>query len=357
VPTRRLRVGVMGCGVIAQVMHLPHLMQLEDRFEVAALCDLSNELLARLGSRYGIERLHTSYEDMLAEPLDVVLVLSPGSHAALACAAAEAGLHVFVEKPMCITLREGEEMIAAADRAGVTLMVGYHKRFDPAYQAAVRLVSGLDDVLLVRTSTLESPQEPYLEHHRLQSATGVDEATLAGLQAADDAAVAEALPGVSEAVRRFYRTALIDSMIHDVNMLAGLCGRPRLRYASIRPMGDGVVAMFELPSGADAVSTWTLTPGIVRYEQELWICAADQRIALRFPSPFLRNAPTGLVVEAGEGQSSWRQEQITSYDEAFRRELEAFHHCVVTGEPPLTDAREGLADVALLQEIARAADR
>jgi predicted dehydrogenase len=356
VPTRRLRVGVLGCGVIAQVMHLPHLMQLQDRFEVAALCDLSTELLAQLGSHYGIERLHTSYEEMLAEPLDAVLVLSPGSHAPPACAAAEAGLHVFVEKPMCITLREGEEMIAAADRAGVTLMVGYHKRFDPAYQAAARLVGGLDEVLLVRTSTLESPQEPYLAHHRLLSATGVDGAILAALQVADDMAVTEALPGVSEAIRRFYRTALIDSMIHDINMVAGLWGRPRLRYASIRPSGDGVVAMFALPGGADAVSTWTLTPGIVRYEQELWVYAADQRIALRFPSPFLRNEPTGLVVEAGEGESSWRQEQITSYDEAFRRELEAFHHCVVTAEPPLTDAREGLADVALLQEIARAVD-
>jgi predicted dehydrogenase len=354
---RRLRVGVLGCGVIAQVMHLPHLCQLEDRFEIAALCDLSTELLTRLGSRYGVERLHTSYEEMLDDPLDAVLVLSPGSHAPPACAAAEAGLHVFVEKPMCIAVREGEEMIAAADRSGVTLMVGYHKRFDPAYQAAARLVTELDDIVLVRTSTLESPQEPYLEHHRLLPATGVDPAVLAELQAADDAVLAEALPGVSDPVRRFYRTALIDSMIHDVNMLAGLCGRPRLRHSTIRPAGDGVVATFELPSGADAVSTWTATPGIVRYEQDVWLCAPDQRITLRFPSPFLRNAPTGLIVEAGDGESSWRQDQITSYDEAFRRELEAFHHYIVTGEPPLTNGREGLADVALLQEIARAADR
>lgn len=338
-------------------MHLPHLMQMQDRFEVVALCDLSTDLLAQLGSRYGIGRLHTRYEEMFAEPLDAVLVLSPGSHAPPACAAADAGVHVFVEKPMCISLREGEEMIAAADRAGVTLMVGYQKRFDPAYQAAARLVGELDDVLLARTSTFESPQEPYLHHHGLLPATGVDGAVLARLQAADDAAVAEALPGVSDGIRRFYRTALIDSMIHDINMLAGLCGRPRLSHASIRQAGDGVVAVFELSSGADAVSTWTQTPGIVRYEQELWICAADRRVALRFPSPFLRNAPTGLVVEAGSGESSWRQEQVTSYDEAFRRELEAFHDCVVTGKPPLTDGREGLADVALLQEIAFAADR
>jgi predicted dehydrogenase len=353
---RRLRVGVVGCGVIAQVMHLPHLRQMDDRFEIAALCDLSSELLSDLGRRYDVARLHTSYEHLLNDQLDAVLVLSSGSHAPAACAAAEAGLHVFVEKPMCVTTREGEAMIASADRSGVTLMVGYHKRYDPAYESAVRHAVDLGELLLVRTATLESPQEPYLEHHGVLQARGVDRDLLGALQVDDDELVAEALPGVSEPIRRFYRTALIDSMIHDVNALAGLCGRPKLRHAQIRPDGSGVVVVFELPGGADGVSTWTATPDLVRYEQEVFLCGPGARLRLRFPSPFLRNAPTGLELEAGTGATSWRQEVTTSYDEAFRRELEAFHRAAVTGEPPLTDGREGLADIELLQEIARTAD-
>ncbi len=62
-----------------------------------------------------------------------VLVLTSGSHAPIAEAAARAGLHVFVEKPMCFSAAEGQAMVAAAAHAGVTLMVGYPKRYDPGY--------------------------------------------------------------------------------------------------------------------------------------------------------------------------------------------------------------------------------
>ena len=66
--------------------------------------------------------------------VDAVLVLTSGSHAPIAIAAAEAGKHVLVEKPMCFSVAEGRAMIEAAERAGVTLMVAYNKRYDPAYR-------------------------------------------------------------------------------------------------------------------------------------------------------------------------------------------------------------------------------
>jgi predicted dehydrogenase len=352
---RRLRVGVLGCGVIAQVMHLPHLQQMHDRFEVVALCDLSESLVRRLGDRYDVPRVHTDLEGLFAEPLDALLVLSSGSHAPAACAAAAAGIAVFVEKPMCVAPREGEEMIAAAERAGVTLMVGYHKRYDPAYERALAELHRLGRPLLVRTATFESPQDPYLAHHNLLPPDGVDPALLADLRAADDRLVVEALPAASEAIRRFYRTALIDSMIHDVNLIRGLCGHPSLEHAAIRADGLGVVAVFRFPTGADGVSTWTVTDDLIRYEQQFEVVTPSSRLALRFPSPFLRNAPTGLVLLAGEGTVSWEQAFTVSYEEAFRRELEEFHHAVVTGEPPRTDAQEALDDIILLKEIAERA--
>jgi predicted dehydrogenase len=92
----RKRVGVIGCGLIAQVMHLPYLAELDDRWELAALCDVSEEPLGACARRYGVERTFTAWEDLLAEPLDAVLVLTSGSHAPMAMAAAAAGLHVFV---------------------------------------------------------------------------------------------------------------------------------------------------------------------------------------------------------------------------------------------------------------------
>ena len=121
----RIKVGVIGCGAIAQIQHLPHLKELRDEFEIAAISDISAELLAAVGAEFGVppERQYLDYHDLVDSELDAVIVCSSGSHAGPSIAAARAGKHVLVEKPMCTTVREAQEMVAAADASGVVLMV------------------------------------------------------------------------------------------------------------------------------------------------------------------------------------------------------------------------------------------
>src|ERR1700682_5809963 len=76
----RLRVGIVGCGLIAQVMHLHYLRELSDRFEIAAVCDLSRTVVDRVGEAYGVDRRFTHWPALLEEPLDAVLVLTTGLH-------------------------------------------------------------------------------------------------------------------------------------------------------------------------------------------------------------------------------------------------------------------------------------
>src|SRR5579863_5144382 len=130
----RLRVGVIGCGTVAQIMWLPNLRQLDEHFELRAICDLSRGLTESLGRYYNVSRCFQDYRDLVAEDLDVVVVLTPGSHAAPAIAAMEAGKHVIVEKPMCFTRREADDMIATSKRSGRQLMVAYMERYDPGYR-------------------------------------------------------------------------------------------------------------------------------------------------------------------------------------------------------------------------------
>src|SRR6478735_9644772 len=168
--TDRLKVGVVGAGVIAQVMHLNYLRELSDRFEIVALCDISGENAANNAQRYNISKTFTDWREMLENAdIDAVLVLTSGSHAPIAIAAADAGKHVLVEKPMCFSVAEGQAMIAAAERAKVTLMVAYNKRYDPAYRRLQDEAKGLRDLRLVRVTTLESPFQPYVAHYRLHA--------------------------------------------------------------------------------------------------------------------------------------------------------------------------------------------
>jgi predicted dehydrogenase len=146
VTARRLRVGLIGTGLIAQVMHLHYLAELGDRFEVAAVCDIAGDSARACAERYRIPAVFTDWRELIRHPLDAVLVLTSGSHAPAAEAAARAGRHVFVEKPMCFSVPEGRAMVAAAEEAGVTLMVGYPKRYDPAFVLLDTLVHELNTV-------------------------------------------------------------------------------------------------------------------------------------------------------------------------------------------------------------------
>ena len=83
--------------------------------------------------------------------------------------------------------------------------------------------------------------------------------------------------------------------------------------------------------------------------------ANDGRVTLSFPSPYLRNAPTALSVEGGEagGTTSWKRDEVTSYESGFKEELIAFHNAVTTGAPLITDGADSVRDIAMCQSIIR----
>src|SRR6478736_616769 len=161
----RLRVGVAGCGTVAQIMWLPNLRQLDEQFELKAICDLSPGLTESLGEYYNVSRRFQDYRDLVREDLDAVVVLTPGSHAAAAIAAMEAGKHVIVEKPMCFTLREADAMIATSRRCGKRLMVAYMKRYDPGYLYRRSLVQAMDPLRYIQINVLHPSESLYFAHH------------------------------------------------------------------------------------------------------------------------------------------------------------------------------------------------
>jgi predicted dehydrogenase len=99
---KKLKVGVIGCGEIAQISHLPYLQELNN-FEISALCDISSVVLEELGNRYQVNNRCTDFHDLVKMDLDVVLV-SNKNHAAPVIAAMENGKHVLVEKPIAFNL-------------------------------------------------------------------------------------------------------------------------------------------------------------------------------------------------------------------------------------------------------------
>ncbi|HEY6274797.1 MAG TPA: Gfo/Idh/MocA family oxidoreductase, partial [Streptosporangiaceae bacterium] len=210
--SRRLRLGVVGTGLIAQVMHLHYLSELADSYEVAAVCDVVADSARACADRYGIGAVFTDWRELIAEPLDAVLVLTSGSHAPIAVAAAQAGRHVLVEKPMCLSVAEGQAMLAAAERAGRTLMVAYPKRYDPAFARFRVAATEVAGARMLRVTTFESPLAPFIGHYPLTPRGPVPDGLAATLAAEADRAIRSAIGEADELERFVYQMVLLDTL-------------------------------------------------------------------------------------------------------------------------------------------------
>lgn len=135
-----IRVGVIGCGKISQVRHLPEYEANPDA-KIVALFDVNMERAQELAERYGATA-YASLDELLAAPdVDAVSVCtSNATHAETTIKALEAGKHVLCEKPMAITLEECEQMVACAEEHGLKLMIDQNQRFAKAHIRAKELL-------------------------------------------------------------------------------------------------------------------------------------------------------------------------------------------------------------------------
>lgn len=127
----KLKVGIIGCGGIANGKHLPAIKK-NGNFEILAFCDLIKERAEKAKEEYGTSesRIYTDYQELLKEDLDAVYVLTPNNaHAPITIDALKAGKHVMCEKPMAKTYAEAKAMVETAKETGKVLTIGYQSRY------------------------------------------------------------------------------------------------------------------------------------------------------------------------------------------------------------------------------------
>ena len=134
---RRLRIGVLGCGPIAQAAHFESCTKAVNA-DLHAICDVAPDLLERMAWTHKPARTYSDYDAMLADPdLDAVIIATADAfHVPASLAALAAGKHVLCEKPVGVDVEEVEALRSAVDASGKVFQVGHMKRFDPGLQAA-----------------------------------------------------------------------------------------------------------------------------------------------------------------------------------------------------------------------------
>jgi predicted dehydrogenase len=171
----KIKVGVIGCGFIAKVRHLPAFKSMNKRVDVCAVCDLNESLVRETARDFGIPNAYTSTGEMFSrEELDAVdICVPPQIHAPIALEAMENGCNVIMEKPMALKTADCDAMIDAAAKHGLHVCTIHNQVFHPPFLRAKELVAnGEIGQFTGMQLLLASPREEFIDmkdhwYHRL----------------------------------------------------------------------------------------------------------------------------------------------------------------------------------------------
>ncbi len=332
---------------MGQCAHLKNYALLPD-CEVVALAELRPELAARVAAKYGVPRVYADHRAMLAaEELDGLVAPQPFTrHAILLPELLPAGVPIFIEKPLASTVQGGTELLAAIEASATWVMVGYHKRSDPAIAWAraeierlqqtgelgklryVRLLMPPGDWVAGGFADLLTSDEPLppLEHE--PAATDLDEA----------------------AFNQY--VGFVNYYIHQVNLLRYLLGEPyEVTYA------DRTGVLFVAESASGVTSTIEMAPyqTSIDWQESALVCFERGWINVDLPAPLASNRPGRVTVhrDPGEGAEPTREQPQLPWIHAMKAQTMNFLAAIRGEKPPPCQAAEALEDLRIAREYLR----
>ena len=316
----KIRLGYVGCGMMAQRVHLPNFTSLAD-CEVVALAEVRRDLGEKVQRRYGIPRLYPDHRGLIDDPsVDAIAVSAPFAlQGQIASECLAAGKHVFMEKPMAISLAQAEAMRAAAEAGHARLMIAYMKRYDPGNE----LVSST--VAAWRASG-EAGRILYARAHGYCGdwTAGIDLPPMeTSSESAPPAPTEEHLPSWLPAQWARSYVSYLQQYTHNVNLLRFFLGagdETRVKHADLDP--DGYTGLVILDVGGVRA---TLETGSLRYYR--W----DEHTQVYFERGWVHTWAPPLLL-----RNAVAEVEIYRNDSGRHRRGSAHHH------PPDSRATLGL---------------
>ncbi|SCM74975.1 putative Oxidoreductase [uncultured Pleomorphomonas sp.] len=348
-----LKVGIAGCGEVAQILHLPSLAYLPDLYRVTALCDVSRAVLDAVGSRLPWARRTTDVDELVSgNDVDIVLVASPNVfHADTALKAIAAGKHVLIEKPMCITEAEAEALAVAEKEKGVVVMVGYMRRYAPAFERAVREVATMEAINFARVHTVIGPNAAFIEpSSKVARGTDIPKTKIESADKALAKKLSEAL-GTDDPLAHKTYSLLLGLSSHDISAMRELIGQPkRVLHATRAANPTFLTVAFDY--GDFVCQFETGIDQIARFDSYLAVYAQDRVVEVKYDTPYIRNQRTAFALTAAEGRHGlYRTTGHDTLEDNFVIEWRRLHDHIVNGSRPKSNIDDARQDLRIFRDI------
>lgn len=315
-----IRVAVIGTGRMG-AFFARQIANRRPKVELAAVVDIEPQRAEAVGAALGVSKRFHSASAFFADPgADAVVIATPtDTHARLVQQAARAGLDVFCEKPLALSIEECQAAVAAVESAGVMLQVGFMRRFDPAYAAAKeKIAAGRIGLPVLFRATSRDPQPPAPEYANPAKSGGL----------------------------------IMDMGVHDFDLARWLMGSEVIEvFASgacllspaLANLGDLDNAVVSLKFANGGVGSVDLSRNAVYgYDIRTEILGAGGALFV------------GQEIFGGRSElSGTRQPEspvpffLERFSTAYAAELQAFLHCVQRHSPPAVTGRDGLAATSI----------
>lgn len=320
----KLRIGIIGAGRIGK-LHAENLCR-HPHARLVAVADVAADRLRDWAAQWDIPRVTADYRDILADDaVDAVFICTPtDTHAALVQEAAAAGKHIFCEKPVSLDLGQTRAALAAVRAAGVKLMVGFNRRFDPSFRRLREWVRegkvGCPHVVKI---TSRDPAPPPADYIRASGGLFLD-LTIHDFDLA-----------------RF----LMDSEVEEVYAAGGVFVDPAFaQYGDV----DTVVVTLRFQNGALGVID-NSRQAVFGYDQRVEVFGSAGCVAADNAFPTTAQALTALGVERDKPHRFF----LERYREAYFLEAEAFVDSVLHDKPVPVSGEDSLQ----AERVAHAAKR
>ena len=353
---RPLRIGVVGVGRVAQLCHLPWLVDETERFELVAVADATPAVRDTVSRHYGVPGLPDLQGLLDLEPDAVVCCTPIGTHREIVTEALAGGVHVLCEKPVALSAADCDALIDARDRAGRVVQVGCMKRFDPAFLRLLTLLpSDPSDLRYLSVEIADPYDAPFTAAMRSTRPDAADPLWERVHQLEVDQVRKAVGHDLSAEAYTAYRHGYFASLIHDVNLLHRVMRELGVEHA-LEPSdatfwagGTAVQLAVELDGGGRANLVHVRSLGVPFYRETVSVYCRDRLLELSFSPPYLSRRPARLVVRRGDEAGALQETAYDAgYDDSFRRQLVHFHQSVLGLAPPTNTLEEARRDTDLL---------
>ena len=344
-----VRLGYVGCGFMAQKVHIPNFISLPN-CELLAIAEVRNQLGQKVQQKHQIPKLYQDHIELAKDDEIEAVAVSAGfaMQGQIAKDLLSAGKHVFMEKPMAVSVKQAEEMVKAAESAGVKLMVGYMKRYDAGNELArsyidqFRQSGELGALTYVRNHGFGGDWVCNLDTPRVTT----DEA-----QPSAPNPVPEWLPENRVGSYLGY----LQQYTHNINLLRWLLDAGddvKVKVVDLDDDGYSGIVIFEM-AGIRAI----LESGSIshyRWDEHTQIYFQHGWVHTWAPPLLLKNTPAEVeIYRAGDDQEVTQPIPKPSWTWAYHREVEHFIQHIRMDEPFRSSGQDTLTDVRLYEEIYR----